>query len=184
MDKDVIMKLENKNKQLERDMCELVDKLEEAKQQFKEMQQQSGPKALHPHLNWETDSGVSSPVLSFCTQLDNQSPEQSLVLDVENKGQDLQQYLEKIKAELAEEKGKNKNLSEELRKFQIKRQNWFNFYQDLENDHYLGLNVQMNHIYKLEDECHRLQKSNRYFKSRVYNKGINSAVNNSNDLKK
>ena len=38
IDKDVIMKLENKNKQLERDMCELVDKLEEAKQQFKEMQ--------------------------------------------------------------------------------------------------------------------------------------------------
>merc|ERR1712215_496849 len=113
----------------------------------------------HSHLVWETDSGVASPELSLCTQLDNQSPEQSLILDVENKGQVSQQYLEKIRSELAEEKCKNKNLSEELRKFRIKRQSWFNFYKDLENDHYLGLNVQMNHIYKLEDECHKLQKS-------------------------
>ena len=138
---------------MEKDMNELMNKLDMAQQELKDMQQLSNSKALESHQNWEADSGVSSPVLSISTQLDNQSPEHTLVLEIQNHSQELQQDLENVKAKLAEEKGKNNNLLVELRKFEIKKRNWINYYQDLETDCYSGLNFHLQHIYKLEDEC-------------------------------
>ena len=44
-----------------------------------------------------------------------------------------------------------------LRKFEIKKRNWINYYKDLERDYYKGLDFHLEHIYKLEDECEKLQ---------------------------
>ena len=71
MNEDAILKLENKNKEMEKDMNELMNKLDMAQRELKDMQQQPGPKALEIYQNWEADSGVSSPVLSLSSQLDN-----------------------------------------------------------------------------------------------------------------
>ena len=73
----------------------------------------------------------------------------------------------------------NKNLSNAqklLRQFHTKKVNWSNYYVDLEADYYNGLNYQLDHIYWLEGECQKLNKSNRYFKKRFHNSGANNLV--------
>ena len=179
---------------MEKEMDVLMNKLDMAEKELNDMQQLSNSKALDIQQNWEADSGVSSPVLSLSSQLDNQSPKQSLVLEIQNQSQELQQDMKTVKTELSEEKVKNNNLlvhlrkvkqerakvHELLRKFEIKKRNWINYYKDLERDYYKGLDFH----YKLEDECQKLKKSNIHFKNRAYNNRVTITENNSKELQK
>ena len=72
---------------------------------------------------------------------------------------------------------------ESLRKFEIKKRNWLNYYKDLERDYYKGLNFPLEHIYKLEGECEKLQKSNIHLKKIAYNNRVNNS-NKSKDLQR
>ena len=101
---------QNNTALLHRDMEVLRNKLDLAEKELNDMQQLSNSKALEIQQNWEADSGVSSPVLSLSSQLDNQSPKQSLVLEIQNQSQELQQDIKTLTTELSEEKVKNNNL--------------------------------------------------------------------------
>ena len=107
------------------------------------MQQLSNSNALEIQQNWEADSGVSTPSLSLSSQLDNQGEKQTFVQEIQFKSQELQQDIKILTAELSEEKGKSKNLVEQLSKtkqdltkvqkllkqFHVKKRNWTNFYK-------------------------------------------------------
>ena len=42
----------------------------------------------------------------------------------------------------------------------------------MENDYYAGLNFQLQHIQRLEEECNSLHKSNRYHRSMAINNKV------------
>ena len=45
----------------------------------------------------------------------------------------------------------------------------------MERDYYNGLNFHLEHIYKLENECNRLEKSNIHFKKIAYNNRVTNS---------
>ena len=91
---------------------------------------------------------------------------------------DKEKEIRSLTEDLAKEKVKSKNLKADLnkmtqdltntqkllRQFHVKKVNWGNYYADLENDYYNGLNFQLDKIYWLEDQCGKLESSNQYFK--------------------
>ena len=45
----------------------------------------------------------------------------------------------------------------------------------MERDYYNGLNFHLEHIYKLENECNKLEKSNIHFKKIAYNNRVTNS---------
>ena len=75
-----------------------------------------------------------------------------------------------LRGKLSYIKGKLAKTQKLLREYTVKKTNWWNYYRDLQNDYYKGLDVHLERIYWLEDQCRQLSQSSRYYRKTACSK--------------